>query len=148
MRNRLDQAQQRAFVDETILHPASDTRDRPKVCCPKREVVAGSGPHLTKELIIFGLPVAFFLILQYRVTMEDAGQGVMPPPLPFWLLLIFLRCLAKDPEDRFQDVDRLEQALAQCAAADQWTQWRAAGWWHENDRTATASLETSVLAIA
>jgi tRNA A-37 threonylcarbamoyl transferase component Bud32 len=163
MKNRLEQTQERAFDVETILQPASDAGDRPKVCCPKRAVVAGSGPHLTKEtqvllrlrlraaafmlligfgvflirhiagilmgeplvplllgfhvlvvlvltlsaaplcrhsgvslkqlriseLIIFGLPVAFFLMLQHRMTMEDYGRGVMPPPLPFWLLLIF-----------------------------------------------------------
>ena len=41
------------------------------------------------ELVIFGLPAAFFLMLQHRVTLEDAGRGVMPPPVPFWLLLIF-----------------------------------------------------------
>jgi serine/threonine-protein kinase len=41
------------------------------------------------ELIIFGLPAAFFLMLQHRVTLEDAGRGFMPPPMPFWLLLIF-----------------------------------------------------------
>ena len=28
-------------------------------------------------------------MLQHRVTLDDAGRGLMPPPLPFWLLLIF-----------------------------------------------------------
>ena len=41
------------------------------------------------ELVIFGLPAAFFLMLQHRVTIDDAFRNVMPPPLPFWLLLIF-----------------------------------------------------------
>src|SRR5262245_47427849 len=41
------------------------------------------------ELLIFGLPAAFFLLLQRRVTLDDVARGFMPPPLPFWLLLIF-----------------------------------------------------------
>jgi hypothetical protein len=68
--------------------------------------------------------------------------------VPADLERVILRCLAKSAEDRFQDVDSLEQALAECAAADRWTQWHAAGWWHENDHTATTSLEPGVLAIA
>ena len=137
---------------------------RAKVCCPKRDNVFGSGPHLTKEtqdllkgrlraaaiilligfgiflvrhvfgvltteplhplllgshifvvlvlavmalplcrsctvtlkklrvseLIIFGLPAAFFLLLQHRVTTDAVLQhGHTPAPMPFWLLLIF-----------------------------------------------------------
>jgi serine/threonine-protein kinase len=147
---------------ETILAPAN-ARERAKVCCPKREIAAGSGPHLTKEtqallrlrlraaafillvgfavflvrhvvgvltgepldplllavhilvvlvlgfsslplcrqcpvslrklraaeLVIFGLPAVFFLLLQHRVTLSDAARNSMPPPMPFWLLLIF-----------------------------------------------------------
>ncbi len=163
MKNRLMQAPPEVVGDETILQPATDPGERPKVCCPKREIVAGSGPRLTKEtqallqvrlraatfllligfgiflirhivgellgeplfpvllgfhvlvvlvlslsaallwrhrdtsleklriseLVIFGLPATFFLMLQHRVTMDDATRVFLPPPLPFWLLLIF-----------------------------------------------------------
>jgi eukaryotic-like serine/threonine-protein kinase len=149
--------------DETVLQPATAAGARAWVCCPRREVVAGSGPHLTKEtqallrlrlraaafilligfgaflirhvvglfagepvspvllvfhvlvvlvlglcaaplcrhcavsikklriseLLIFGLPTAFFLMLQHRGTLEDAGRGITPPAMPFWVLLIF-----------------------------------------------------------
>ena len=68
--------------------------------------------------------------------------------MPADLERVILRCLAKSPEDRFQDVDSLEQALAECAAADQWTQWHAARWWHENDQTAATPRELSVAATA
>jgi serine/threonine-protein kinase len=47
-----------------------------------------------------------------------------------------LRCLAKRPEDRFADAASLEQALAACAAADQWTQADAVRWWEQNHRSA------------
>jgi len=149
--------------DETIVQPEADSGEPARVCHPKREIVAGSGPHLTNEtqallrsrlhsaalmllvgfgiflirhlvgvftgeplfpvllgfhalvvfvlgvlgapfwwhldlsikrlrlaeLVIFGFPAAFFLMLQLRVTLDDAARSVMPPPLPFWLLLIF-----------------------------------------------------------
>src|SRR5262245_30629472 len=45
------------------------------------------------ELIIFGLPAVFFLLLQYRVTSDAAERGFMPPVMPFWLLLIFTYAL-------------------------------------------------------
>ena len=41
------------------------------------------------ELFIFGLPAVFFLMLQYHVTLDAGSRRFMPPPLPFWLLLIF-----------------------------------------------------------
>ena len=163
MNNRVQQSPPGNRDNETILQPAVRAGERAKVCCPKREIVAGSGPHLTKEtqallrlrlraaalillvgfgvflvrhiagvltveplypallsfhmlvvlvlgfsaarlcqncpvsiqklriaeLVIFGLPAAFFLMLQHRATLQDAGRGFMPPPMPFWLLLIF-----------------------------------------------------------
>jgi hypothetical protein len=52
--------------------------------------------------------------------------------------------MAKDPQDRFQDVDSLEQALAECAAANQSPQSRAIPWWDENDQTTATSREMSV----
>ena len=41
------------------------------------------------ELLIFGFPAAFFLMLQQRVTLDAGSRSFLPPPLPFWLLLIF-----------------------------------------------------------
>ena len=57
--------------------------------------------------------------------------------VPADLERVVLRCLAKSPADRFQDVFTLEQALAECAVADQWTQRHAVNWWHESEVTAT-----------
>jgi serine/threonine-protein kinase len=163
MNGRLKQAPQGNLDSETILQPAAHAGERAKVCCPRREVAAGTGPHITKEtqallrlrlraaafilligfgvflirhvvgvltgeplspvllgfhvlvvsvlglsamplcrhcsvsmrklrvfeLLIFGLPAVFFLMLQHRVTLQDVGRGFMPPPMAFWLLLIF-----------------------------------------------------------
>src|SRR5262249_55754087 len=86
------------------------------------------------------------------VMMAHARDEVVWPSkyqadVPADLEQVILRCLAKSPEDRFHDVDSLEQALAGCAAAGQWTQSHAASWWHENDQIAATSRELSVAAI-
>ncbi len=52
---------------------------------------------------------------------EATPPAEICPDVPADLESIVLRCLAKKPEDRFQDMDELEQALARCAAADRWT---------------------------
>jgi serine/threonine-protein kinase len=71
-------------------------------------------------------------------------EVVLPSKLqsdvPADLEQVILRCLVKNPEGRFQDVESLEQALADCAA-DQWMQWHAAHWWHENHPTAVMPQE-------
>jgi serine/threonine-protein kinase len=87
------------------------------------------------------------------VMMAHARDEVVPPSklqadVPADLERVILRCLAKSPKDRFEDADSLEQALAECAAADQWTQGHAAFWWHENDQTAATPREMSVAAVA
>jgi hypothetical protein len=51
------------------------------------------------------------------------------PGIPADLEQIVLRCLAKRPEDRFQDVNRLEESLAACDCASEWDDERAAKWW-------------------
>jgi serine/threonine-protein kinase len=163
MKSQFQESPAESAEGETIIQPRPQAGDPAEVCCPRREIVAGSGPHLTKEtesllrlrlraaalillvgfgvflvrhavgalsgeplstvllcfhvlvvlvlafsavplwgrwaasikelriseLVIFGLPDAFFLMLQHRVTLEDAGRGVTPAPLAFWLLLIF-----------------------------------------------------------
>ncbi len=59
-----------------------------------------------------------------------------PPPLgggvPPDVAAIVLRCLAKEPADRFADVRELEAALAACACGGDWCEAAAAEWWAAN----------------
>src|SRR5262249_18051874 len=41
------------------------------------------------EMVIFGLPAAFFLLLQPKTTLVSTGRHVMSAPSTPWLLLIF-----------------------------------------------------------
>src|SRR5262245_40086867 len=167
MNRRLKKAPPGTLEGETVLVAAANAVERAEVCCPKRDVVECSGPHLTQEtqallrlrlraaafillvgfgvflvrnivgvlmgephnplllgfhilvvlvlgfsslplcrqcpvsmrklrvaeLVIFGLPALFFLLLQHRLTLADVGRGAMPPPMSFWLLLIFTYAL-------------------------------------------------------
>jgi eukaryotic-like serine/threonine-protein kinase len=86
-----------------------------------------------------------------EVMIAHVRDEVVPPSKHHWdvpadLERVILRCLAKRPEDRFQDIDSLEQALAQCTAANRWTQAHAARWWRENERPAVTPRELSVAA--
>lgn len=51
------------------------------------------------------------------------------PEVPSDLEAIILRCLAKEPADRFPDVGTLEAALASCRDAGLWSKKEAAAWW-------------------
>jgi serine/threonine-protein kinase len=71
------------------------------------------------------------------MLMAHAYEPVIPPTkvrpdVPSDLEAVVLRCLAKEPEQRFPDAQSLEQALAACAAADEWTEEQAALWWREH----------------
>ena len=77
---------------------------------------------------------------------DVAPPSKLQPDVPRDLERVILRCLAKKPEDRFPDADRLEQALAECAVAGQWTQAHAARWWQEKDQTVTPQEMNAVFA--
>jgi serine/threonine-protein kinase len=56
------------------------------------------------------------------------------PEVPRDLEAVVLRCLAKDPSERFQDARHLDEALAGCACARDWDQERARSWWASIDK--------------
>jgi serine/threonine-protein kinase len=71
------------------------------------------------------------------MLMAHAYEPVVPlsvlrPEVPADLQEVVLRCLEKDPAQRFPDAHTLEQALAACDAADEWTEAQAARWWREH----------------
>jgi serine/threonine-protein kinase len=81
------------------------------------------------------------------MLMAHAYEPVVPPDkirpdVPADLQAVVLRCLEKDPSRRFPDVHSLEQALASCAAAEQWTEEQAVLWWHEHPKPAPGESET------
>src|SRR5262249_17305135 len=51
------------------------------------------------------------------------------PEVPADLEAVVLRCLAKEPGERFPEAESLELALAHCSSAGTWSQQDAARWW-------------------
>jgi serine/threonine-protein kinase len=69
-----------------------------------------------------------------EVLIAHAHQPPAPlrehrPDVPADLEAVVLRCLAKDPAQRFPDADGLDRALADCASAGSWGQAQARRWW-------------------
>lgn len=130
--------------------------------------VIGSPPYMSPEQAagkssidarsdIYSLgAVAYFLLTgqapfvretAMMMLMAHAYEPVVPPAklrpeVPDDLQAVVLRCLEKDPSRRFPDARSLEQALASCADADQWTQEQAALWWHEHPLPMLGEHET------
>jgi eukaryotic-like serine/threonine-protein kinase len=72
-----------------------------------------------------------------EIMISHARDAVRPPSelvpdLPHDVEAILLRCLAKNPEERFASAAALGEALANCSAAGQWTKTDAARWWSEH----------------
>jgi serine/threonine protein kinase len=73
-----------------------------------------------------------------KVLLAHAREDVVPPSriqseIPDDLERVVMRCLAKQPEDRFQNVAALGQSLADCEAAADWSREHAARWWYETE---------------
>jgi eukaryotic-like serine/threonine-protein kinase len=61
---------------------------------------------------------------------------------------VVLRCLSKNPSDRFPDAATLERALGECACSSDWDQELAARWWCDQRRGRAASKPATTLAPA
>jgi len=68
------------------------------------------------------------------VLMAHVRDEVVPPSrhnsrIPADLEQVVLKCLAKAPIERYQDVVGLAEALGRCEAANRWSRQHAAQWW-------------------
>lgn len=70
-------------------------------------------------------------VILSHVQDEVVSPRDMRPGLPEDLTQVVLRCLKKNPDDRFRTAEELGEALARCEAAGRWTRERAAAWWRE-----------------
>jgi len=87
-----------------------------------------------------------------KVIIAHAHETVTPPSqhragVPADLEQAILRCLAKDPRDRFQDAASFATALAECADAGNWTRIHAAEWWQVNETAQEEACSPTVAAL-
>ena len=77
------------------------------------------------------------IVAHSRDTAESPSK--LNPDVPTDLERVIMKCLEKRPEDRFQDAENLDKALADCESAGKWTEERAKAWWSENEKSHTGS---------
>ncbi len=105
------------------------------------------------DLYSLGATAYFLLTGQPPFASETSAQALdaqlshdvkpltdLRPDIPEDLQQVVLRCLEKEPSQRYPDVMSLDRALADCRCADQWTRDRAARWWRE--RTASQPVSS------
>lgn len=88
-----------------------------------------------------------------EVLVAHARDPVTPPSklrpeIPEDLEAVVLKCLEKKRERRYQNVDELERALADCEAAGTWTDDDARQWWTTHEKTAQDKESEAALAVA
>ncbi|TWT87562.1 Serine/threonine-protein kinase PrkC [Pseudobythopirellula maris] len=85
-----------------------------------------------------------------HATEEAPSPRSINPDLPIELEEIVLRCLEKDPELRYQEVESLRQALLDLELADEWSSEHAADWWAQHgcpERKAKAAAILEAAAV-
>jgi serine/threonine-protein kinase len=63
------------------------------------------------------------------LLLEPAPVRALRPEVPADLEAVIQRCLRRDPEERFADIQGVDQALAACTSAASWGSEEAAAWW-------------------
>lgn len=67
------------------------------------------------------------------------------PAIPADIEQIVMRCLEKDPDRRFQDVESLREALSACRDAGLWTREMATNWWECHGCPHKKALDEAVM---
>ena len=116
---------------------------------------ATGGRELDERSDIYSLGAVAYYLLTGRppfdggdgigVMIAHARDPVVPPSrvradVPEDLERVVLRCLAKDPAERFPDAESLERALGACACAGEWDRERASRWWDDASRGGSSAL--------
>jgi serine/threonine-protein kinase len=108
------------------------------------EQAVGDEPDVRSDIYALGA-VAYFLLTgqppfnhaqSIKVLMAHAHESPLPMSklvgdIPRDLEQIVMRCLAKEPSDRYQKVIDLKSALNNCSDANGWTDADALSWWDD-----------------
>jgi len=112
------------------------------------ESTLDDSPDVRSDIYSLGATAYFLLTAQavfpgenaLKVIFAHANQQPAPPSevnadVPADLEAVVLRCLAKDPDDRYSTIEDVEGALSACSCRDCWTQDDAQKWWSDSEET-------------
>ena len=133
-------------------------------------VVVGSPAYAAPEAALDGVPdarsdiyslgaTAYFLLTgqpvfsgknALKVLFAHAKEEVVlpstiKPDVPADLEAVVMKCLEKDPSDRYADVTDLERDLAACSCTDCWTQEHAERWWSKAETSSEITQEPGAM---
>jgi serine/threonine-protein kinase len=77
----------------------------------------------------FEADTAVALMIDHVKTVPKRPSEICEVPIPEELDDVVMKCLEKDPDDRFQSIAELEDALRAVPDPFPWTRSRAARWW-------------------
>ncbi len=86
-------------------------------------------------------------LLMAHVRDEVVSPRKLREEIPEDLEEIVLRCLAKKPDDRFDDIGELAKALDDCSLAEQWNAEQAEAWWREHRPTGPSSKPDEAVTV-
>ena len=121
-----------------------------------------TGTQLDRRSDIFSLGIVLYEMstmtrlfkhpTDFETMTHIVNKDVAPPTsrradLPRDLETIILRCLAKNPLERFASAAALREALSECESAGRWTAGDAAKWWQVNGKADShaEALEASAI---
>jgi eukaryotic-like serine/threonine-protein kinase len=145
-----------ARTDQPSLSRAETLVGSPLYMSPEQSL----NPHASdvrSDIYALGA-VGYFLVVGHppfvaenplEIMISHARDAVHPPSqlatdLPADVEAILLKCLAKDPEERFTSSAALGRALAECSVAGRWTRDDAALWWQAHSDSLVAGSTTAV----
>lgn len=157
------------LLDFGLVKPMADAQDSGLT---QEGTITGSPLYMSPEQAtgdgtpdgrsdIYSLGAVMYLLLTGRppfdsdkaikVMIAHAHEPVVPPSefnaeIPEDLEQVVMRCLAKDPQDRYQDAASLRQALLDCEAAGRWSREHAAEWWECNGCPKKKALDAAAMA--
>lgn len=129
-----------ATASDDRITRAGTVLGTPSYMCPEQ----AAGESVDPRSDIYSLGAVAFFMLAGRPPFEGSTVGKLlaahltqPAPaidsirsdIPSDLAAVVAKCLAKDPKDRFQSVTEMEESLAACACAADWSACIAAKWW-------------------
>ena len=93
--------------------------------------LAAVGYFLLTGTDVFSGGSAFDIGMKHLEEFPESPSQRLGYPVPWPLEQLIMRCLSKDPDERFADTGELLRALETLALADPWSPGEAMDWWEQ-----------------